>query len=174
MIRTLARWVGRLVPLTVLLFWFAVLRPVSMGGGASYVIVTGGSMEPMLAAGDLVIAQRQPGYAVGDVVVYRIPEHLGYGNRQVVHRITGGDAAAGYRLQGDASAHADPWIVPADHVLGKVDTHLPFAGRVALVVRSPLVLASFAAGIAFVIVAFPARAQRREEQLAPAQTARAA
>ena len=53
--------------------------PMPFGIGAS--VVLSGSMEPTLSVGDLLIVKEQPGYEVGDIVVYQS------GSMPVVHRI---------------------------------------------------------------------------------------
>jgi signal peptidase len=49
--------------------WYIALRPVVLGGPASYVLVGGQSMEPTIHAGSLVVAFRADDYRVGDLVV---------------------------------------------------------------------------------------------------------
>ncbi len=41
------------------LFWMQYLRPVSLGGHAGYVLVSGHSMEPRFHTGDLVLVEQQ-------------------------------------------------------------------------------------------------------------------
>ena len=59
-----------------------------LGGPASYVIVSGHSMEPTLYTGDLVVVHQRDEYSVGDMVAFEIE-----GGSQVIHRIVGGSAA---------------------------------------------------------------------------------
>lgn len=104
----------------LLLGW---LWPAQLGGCTSLVVVSGGSMEPTYAPGDLLVARcGEP--AVGDVVVYEPPTVPG---ARVVHRVVGGDAA-GWELQGDANDWLDPWQPEQGHVLGRVVLHLPGLG----------------------------------------------
>jgi signal peptidase len=58
----------------IVALWTVVLRPVSLGGPAAYVFVSGQSMEPTLRTSDLVVALEQSSYGIGDVVVYRVPD----------------------------------------------------------------------------------------------------
>src|SRR5690554_4391391 len=109
--RSLAGWAAVLAAaLVVGWFW-----PTSLGGCTTVVVVSGGSMEPTYAPGDLLLA-RCGDVAVGDVVVYEPPTVPG---ARVVHRVVGGDAS-GWELQGDANDWLDPWQPGQEHVLGRV------------------------------------------------------
>jgi len=57
--------------LAVLAALWLVLAPTQLGGPASYASISGGSMEPRLHQGDLVVVRRADAYRVGDVVAYR-------------------------------------------------------------------------------------------------------
>jgi signal peptidase len=115
--------------------WF--LWPMALGGSTSLVIVSGSSMEPTYFQGDLVIA-RDIEPSIGDVIVYA-PE--GLGGAQVVHRIIGGDAEAGWELQGDNNDFVDPFTPTADEVRGVVLVHYANLGRLSALVLNPLVWA---------------------------------
>ncbi len=148
--------VGRLVRAAVALglaaAWLALLRPQNLGGPAAYVIVAGDSMLPGLRTGDLVLAVRQPAYAVGDVIVYAIPAGKPGAGSQVVHRIVGGDAVAGFITQGDNRDTADPWRPTPDEIVGRPALSVPAAGRALAFVRSPLGLGALAGFGAFVFI----------------------
>jgi signal peptidase I len=128
--------------------WFFLLRPVGLGGPASYDIVSGASMEPRLHTGDLVIAQAQSSYAVGDVVVYRVPSDHPDAGSLIVHRIIGGDAASGFIVKGDNKNAPDTWHPKASDIVGRSWIELPGSGRLLLVVRTPIVLATILGGLA--------------------------
>lgn len=115
--------------------WY--LWPVALGGNTSLVIVSGSSMEPTYYAGDLVIA-RDIEPAIGDVIVYA-PETLG--GSQIVHRIIGGDAEAGWELQGDNNDFIDPFYPTADEVNGVVLVHYTNLGQITALLLNPLVWA---------------------------------
>ena len=97
----------------VLLGWWFVLAPTQIRGPATFAIIDGHSMEPMLYTGDLAIARAQPSYAVGDLVMY----HVDYG--LVIHRIMSGSATTGWTTKGDNRTEVDPWIVKNDGIVGK-------------------------------------------------------
>nr|WP_281362241.1 signal peptidase I [Cellulomonas humilata] len=125
-------------------FWVAVaacawlLWPSSVGGCTTLIIVSGHSMEPTYATGDLVVARcGEP--AVGDVVVYR-PTELG-GDARIIHRVIGGDAT-GWQIQGDNNDWVDPFAPTNDEVIGVAAIHIPKVGLVASAIASPWIWAS--------------------------------
>lgn len=127
--------------------WSIWLRPVALGGQASWLIVRGDSMEPTYVTGDLVIVRAEPSYLPGDIVAYRVPDgELGAG-RVVIHRIIGGDAGAGYRLQGDNNDGVDPWTPADGDVVGRAWLRVPVVGRVLAWAHQPVTLASLAAAL---------------------------
>lgn len=132
---------GTLAFLAGAVVWLLLLRPLALGGPASYVLVSGSSMEPSLHTGDLVIAVRQADYGLGDVVVFRADGGL------VVHRIIGGDAD-GFSVRGDNRDGPDVWRPRPGTILGVVRVHVPAVGRVLAIVRQPLVLGALAGGLA--------------------------
>jgi signal peptidase I len=80
------------VALAVGVVWFVALRPVALGGPATYIVVQGYSMSGTLAPGDLVVTTAQGAYSAGDAIVYRVRSGAGRG-LLVVHRIIRADAA---------------------------------------------------------------------------------
>lgn len=116
-----------------------LIWPSALGGGTSFVIVSGQSMEPTYESGDLVIARDLTAY-VGDVIVYA-PQDLG--GAQVVHRIIGGDAESGWQVQGDNNDFVDPFFPSGDEVRGVVLLHIPNAGSVTMWLLNPLLWGAF-------------------------------
>ena len=110
--RAVARIVFRFAGAAVLISWFLMLRPMSLGGPASYVIVSGKSMLPTLHAGDLVLTEHHSGYQPGDLVAYRLTGKL------VIHRIVGGNGVDGYLMRGDNNRAVDPWHPTDADVVG--------------------------------------------------------
>jgi len=100
----------------------AVLLTVAAGlitGVLSLVTTFGNSMEPRIAAGDLVVV-RAASYEVGDVVAYHSPEL-----RQVVlHRIVNRDGDR-FVFSGDHNDFLDPERLPATAVVGQELLHIP-------------------------------------------------
>jgi len=134
------------------LAWLVFLRPVSLGGPADYVVVSGRSMEPTLHAGDLAVIRKQGGYAAGDVVAFRVPEGEPGAGGRVIHRIIGGSSEEGFVVQGDNKNAPDLWRPKPKDILGKMWLRIPSGGRVVTVLRSPMVLAALAASVAVFVV----------------------
>lgn len=166
------RVLGWMLTVLVVVAWFVVFRPATLGGPVTYVGVNGISMTPTMHDGDLAVVQRRSSYEVGDVIAYRIPEgQTGAGSR-VIHRIVGGDGQAGFVTKGDHNAYTDYyWHPRPTDVLGKVWFHWPGLARQMALLRSPTVLAVVVGGLTFVILAWPAR--RRETDPDPVAEARA-
>jgi len=98
---------------------------VMIGSGQlSWVITTGNSMSPRVAAGDLIVVRPADRYRVGDVVAYDSPD-LG---RKVLHRIV---AVEGGRFvtQGDHNDWVDSYQPTPAEVVGREQLHLPGVGR---------------------------------------------
>lgn len=147
--------------------WFLLLRPIALGGPASYHIVSGTSMEPALHPKDLVIALAQSDYSVGDVVVLRVPDDQPLAGSLVVHRIVGGDGTSGFVVKGDNKPAPDPWRPTKSDIVGRSWIELPGGGAVVMMIRRPTTLAALLAGGAafwFLMadVSLPRRRQRQE------------
>lgn len=140
--------------------------PASLGGPTSYVIVSGTSMEPTYASGDLLVLREAPAYEAGDVITYRIPEgDIGQGIG-VVHRVVGGDDQTGLITQGDNKGFIDPWSPTHGDVLGKVRWHVPNGGIVLAWLRQPIILGALAASlaVAFYVAEDPKEPKRRRRR----------
>ena len=142
------RWKKHLLdpPRTILsiLAWVILLRPQGWGGPASYVMVSGESMEPTLSNGDFVIARAKSAYEVGDVIVFRVPEEDAGGGALVIHRLVGGSASEGFVMQGDNRDRPDIWKPVPDQIAGELFVAIPGGARALLFLRSPFILALFA------------------------------
>jgi signal peptidase I len=140
--------------------WAVFLRPQYLGGTASYIMVSGTSMEPRLHTGDIVVVQRRASYRLGDVVAYRIPKGTPASGRVVIHRIRGGSARSGYLMRGDNRTSDDLWHPRPSDVVGEAQLHVAGAGHAAGIVLSPLGL-GLLCGIATVVLLMPVRLPRR-------------
>ena len=164
--RRLLRLGSLLLTLAVIVFWFVFLRPVSLGGPADYVIVSGLSMEPTLRTGDVVFALEQRSYAIGDVIVYRVPAGEPAAGDRVIHRIVGGSDTTGYRVRGDNKDGIDPWRPKNGDILGKARLTVPRVGSWLVLLRTPLGIA-LVAGLTTLLVALAGSAPggpRRERR----------
>lgn len=126
--------------------WFVLLRPTALGGPASYIFVSGVSMQPTLETGDLVVLQQADAYERGDIVAFRTPEDQPGSGALVIHRIIGGDPGAGFVMRGDNKPVPDEWRPTADDVAGKLWIRLPGMGSVVGWLKQPSVFASLVAG----------------------------
>jgi signal peptidase len=146
------------VLLVLLGAWVILLRPTSLGGGATWVMIRGSSMLPGYRTGDLVIARTEATYDVGDIVAYRVPAgEIGAGHI-VVHRLTGGDAVSGFVVQGDNNDTPDPWHPTARDIVGEVWLRAPLIGFAVSAIREPAVLGALASALAVALmVARPRR-----------------
>ena len=132
--------------------WFLLLRPTWLGGPASYLTVTGISMEPTLQSGDLVIARQADTYAPGEIVAFRVPAGEPGAGDLVIHRIVGGSANDGFITQGDNKPRPDPWRPTGNDVVGSPWFVIPGAGPVMQWLRTPAVFAAIAAGIVVFVI----------------------
>ena len=145
------RWLGVFLALA----FVVVFAPTAVGGAASYVIVSGDSMTPTFADGDLVVV-REGDYAVGDIVAFDAGRGL------VIHRIVGGSAAGGFTMQGDNKAQPDLWHPTEGDVLGKQFILIPGAGHLVLRVNgSPALFGVMIGGLGSLMVWSPRRNRKR-------------
>jgi signal peptidase len=137
-LRPLGRFAGWVLAGLVAGLVAALLVPFAFG--ARPYTVLSGSMEPAIAAGDLVVAQRvsPPDVRLGDVVTFEDPER---GNRLTTHRV-GGIWRDGGKLEfvtkGDANNATERWRVASDGDLGRVAYRIPWVGNVTVLARRPL------------------------------------
>jgi len=166
---SLNKWTFRVLLGATAVLWVLFLRPTSLGGPTSYVVVAGDSMLPTYADGTLVVSFSRPSYEHGDVVTFAVDVDDAPGRPLVIHRIVGGSAADGYTTQGDNRPFTDPWkVTPAD-IVGRESFAIPGVGQVLLVARSPIVLASVAAAVmTYVVMGWTGtRTQIRLRQISP-------
>jgi signal peptidase I len=138
--------------------WFVWLRPVTLGGDVSYVVVQGTSMEPTYHDGDLVLARGATHFRRGDIIVYRVGGRFN-DPAMVIHRIVGGNGTKGFVTRGDNRDRTDSWSPKNGNVLGRATLSVPAAGRVAEIIRQPWALALL--GSAAVLADTSRRRRRR-------------
>ncbi len=120
--------------------------PTQFGGQASYVIITGNSMEPLFYQGDLVILHRAAAYQVGDIVTYRHPE-IG----PVIHRIIAQESER-YVFKGDHNTWNDAYQPTQVDFMGKFWLHLPSVGRLIEPLHAPWAMALLASGSVVIVL----------------------
>ena len=152
-----------------LVAWFLLLRPAFLGGPATYVRVTGVSMEPTLHSGDLALARKQGNYGNGDIVAFRVPEGEPGEGAIVIHRIVGGSPDEGFVMQGDNNEGKDTWRISDGDILGEMWFSAPGGGRLLAMVQSPVVLAGLASGVAVFLVMSGGDDKKRPHEVSPAK-----
>ena len=116
----------------VVLAW-SFFAPAQLGGGTSYAIIVGNSMEPGLHRGDLAVVRAQSSYQPGDAVLYDSRD-LG---TKVLHRIVRVDNGR-YVLKGDNNSFLDVERPAQDQILGTLWVRAPAVGRAAVWLRKPV------------------------------------
>jgi signal peptidase len=159
-LRSLLGW---LVAASLALSWFVLFRPESLGGPVDYIMIAGSSMLPTNRDGDLVVVRKQASYRKGDIVAYLVPKGQVAAGHKVIHRIVGGSASTGYVLQGDNKQVPDEWRPRPADMLGKEWFSIPRAGKVLWLLRSPLLLASLAAGLVLAFLLFGGEASKKPD-----------
>lgn len=103
-------------------------------------VVGGGSMEPAIAAGGVVVVQPvdTQSIAAGDVVLYAPPSAPGTTTIHRVVEVVVENGALQFRTQGDANDAPDPYLVPAQNVKGQVRLLVPYLGYALSGIGTPL------------------------------------
>ena len=143
--------------------WTVFLRPQLLGGPATYVLVSGTSMEPTLHNGDIVVVRRHESYRIGQIVAFRVPRGEVGAGAIVIHRITGGAALGGYELEGDNRETPDLWHPHATDIVGAKWLRILGGGRVFTFLRSPLGVAIVAGLLAFLIMVTAPQSEARKQ-----------
>ncbi len=129
---------------TTVALWI-LFAPVQLGGRATYILVSGNSMEPNFHRGDLVITQKHPKYRIGEAVAYYDPMLEGV----IYHRIVAQEQD-GFLVQGDANSWLDSHIPTDEDILGAEWIYLPGVGNILEKARQPGWLATIV--VAFVLM----------------------
>jgi len=97
-------------------------------------VVGGGSMQPVLHSGDVVVYRRgAQGVAVGDLVVFTHPEWSG----GVVHRVVSISRDGSLVTRGDANEVEDSQPVSRDRVRGIAVVVVPSGQAIARATQAP-------------------------------------
>lgn len=126
--------------------------------GAELIVIRGRSMEPAIPLGSaLLVRTDHDRLAVGDVATYELPSRTLVTHRVI--RVAHNDGEILYEFQGDANEDADPVIVAAERVVGRVELSVPFLGYLLAFARLPTGILSITSLIAAMLVPtlFPAR-----------------
>jgi len=100
--------------------------------------VFSGSMEPELKLGSVVVTRpvAMEEIKAGDIITFYSP----LAERVTSHRVIAVEesSALHFLTKGDANGDADPVLVPAQNVVGKVWLHIPWLGYFTQFVKTPL------------------------------------
>lgn len=107
--------------------------PAQAGGGTSYAIIVGSSMEPGLHRGDLAVVRKRTVYRPNDVVLYDSRE-LG---AKVLHRIVRVEGGR-FVLKGDNNSFLDAERPTEEQVAGSLWVSAPAVGKASEWLRQPL------------------------------------
>lgn len=125
----LARCATRIAGSAVATLALWTFAPLAIGWAP--VVITSGSMEPGVRAGDIVVIEPIDATTttldVGDVITYRQPGL----ERLVTHRVHALADDGTYRTKGDANAQPDSDPLPPVAVEGRARLLVPYAGLVA-------------------------------------------
>lgn len=117
--------------------------PGVIGAESSYVVLSG-SMRPAIQPGDTVVVRSvDPGdVGRGDIVVFHTDGSPGEtGPNRVTHRVVETvrtDHGVAYRTKGDANDSPDQGLVDHSELVGEVWFHVPFVGRIFLLLQRPV------------------------------------
>ena len=122
----------------ILLMLVAVLTFMAPHFGWRVDVVFSGSMEPQLRVGGVVVTRpvEAEDIKAGDTITFYSPLN----EKLTSHRVIAleGGSQLHFWTKGDVNGHADPFIVPAENVVGKVCLHVPYLGYVTQFVKTPL------------------------------------
>jgi signal peptidase len=100
--------------------------------------VFSGSMEPELKVGGVVVTRpvAAEDIKVGDIITFHSPLN----EELISHRVIAveDESLFNFQTKGDVNEDADPFVVPAQNVVGKVCLHIPYFGYVTQFVKTPL------------------------------------
>lgn len=100
----------------------------SLTGGSTFV-VGGGSMEPSIPFGSVVIVTPVAAEALsaGDIVSVRVGAQQAVFTHRIL-RLVPRDDGLWIETKGDANPKPDPSIIPATTVIGRLEVAIPYAG----------------------------------------------
>ena len=100
--------------------------------------VFSGSMEPELKVGGVVVTRpvEAEDIKAGDIITFYPPTSGQLTSHRVIAVADGSPVR--FQTKGDANENADPFLVPAESVAGKVGLHLPYIGYAIQFIKTPL------------------------------------
>ena len=139
------------VVLFVLVGQFSPNRRLPIVGQYRVLVIHGGSMEPSIKLGSVIITKSiDPNLVkVGDIVSFSIPDSKAGNNKSqtiATHRVVDikrekiyrDIGTLSFRTKGDANQEPDMQMIGAANILGKVRIAIPYAGYVVQFSKTPL------------------------------------
>ena len=159
----------------VVLATIAIARIIPSVTGGSTFVVGGGSMEPTIPFGSVVIVTPvdTSDLHVGDVVSMRVGKAEAVFTHRIV-RLVPRDDGLWIETKGDNNAKPDPSIIPASTVVGRLQVSIPYAGyAVRLLSTGPGVLFLLAIGVMILAGAWFLESLELDQEVARRRAARA-
>jgi signal peptidase len=121
--------------------------------GRQTIVVGGSSMEPTIGLGSAIVLApvTAPDLAVGQVVTLHAGEHNALYTHRIIEVLDRADGRW-IRTKGDANADADPTLIAASAVVGRVDFAIPYAGYLIALLSIPTGIV-FLVGLAALLLA---------------------
>lgn len=135
-------------------FWLT-LGPRSLGGPASYIVVSGTSMQPKYHTGDLVVVRQQPTYHIGEIVAVSVD------GSHVIHRLYAGNSRSGWMTKGINRTTPDTWVIPNKSIVGAAWLLWPGGARWIMWLGTTTGRAALAGLLALIVALGPSRRRRR-------------
>jgi signal peptidase len=152
LLRRLVKEVISVIIVIVLLVPAVIYVAPFLVGGSFSSVVMGGSMEPTIHVGSIVVVRRvnPEGVKVGDVIAFRT------GESKTIHRVIEKVVEGGsfyFRTKGDANEDPDPWIVKPQDVLGELQLTIPYYGYLIWFAQTPFGIVLFILVPAIILIA---------------------
>jgi signal peptidase len=127
------------------------VAPFLVGGSFSSVVM-GGSMEPTIPVGSIVVVKKVnlEDVEVGDIIAFRT------GESKTLHRVIDKVAEGGsfyFRTKGDANEDPDPWVVKPEDILGELQLTIPYYGYLIWFAQTPFGIVLFILVPAIILIA---------------------
>jgi signal peptidase len=131
-----AEYVGILLVFALLVVVVLALLAPRFGWRADTVL--SGSMEPALPVGSVEVTRpvNVDDIQAGDIITFRSPTNGALMSHRVVDVLNG--ETHGFRTKGDNNEDVDPYVIPAESVVGRFAFKVDNAGRVVEYLKTPL------------------------------------
>jgi signal peptidase len=153
--RTLRRLLDvALIGLIVVALFGVVLGKLLPLVGRQALVVAGPSMAPAIELGSAVVVEPvdAASLAAGNVISIQGPDGGAIFTHRIV-RVVDRDDGRWLETKGDANVHADPTLVPATAVIGRVAWHVPLAGYLLTFLSLPIgVAVALLAAVALLVL----------------------